>query len=280
MAMTTLASLPFPAIGPVALDIGGFEIRWYALAYIGGILLGWFYVLRLLARDRLWGGEAPVSRQTIDDLLVWAALGIILGGRLGYVLFYNSAYYLDHPLEIAALWRGGMAFHGGLAGVVIAVIGFARARRAPLLTLGDLMAAATPFGLLFGRLANFVNGELYGRPSAAPWGIVFPGGGPEPRHPSQLYEALLEGVVLFAILRIATHRFGALGRPGFVFGLFVLFYGTFRIIAEMFRMPDPQIGFLPGGLTMGIALSAPMIPIGLVFIWISRRAKQAGNGEA
>ena len=269
--MSPLFALPFPAIGPVALDIGGFEIRWYALAYIAGIFLGWFYARRLAASERLWGGPVPVDRQTLDDFLVWIALGIIVGGRLGYVLFYNPAYFLAHPLEVAALWQGGMAFHGGLAGVIVAVIAFARVRRAPLLTLGDLVAAATPFGLFFGRLANFVNGELYGRPSEVAWAMVFPAGGPEPRHPSQLYEALLEGVVLFAVLRLATHRYKALRRPGLVIGLFITLYGTFRIVAELFRMPDAHIGFLSGGITMGMSLSLPMIPLGLAFVWAALR---------
>ena len=267
--------MPFPAIGPVALDIGGFEIRWYALAYIAGIFLGWYYILRLVRSTRIWGGDAPVGRQSVDDLLLWIVFGIILGGRLGYVAFYNASYYLAHPMEIAALWQGGMAFHGGLAGVIVAVILFSRLKKVPLLTIGDLVACATPIGLLFGRLANFINGELFGRVSDAPWAIVFPHGGPEPRHPSQLYEAFLEGLVLFAILRLATHRFGALTHPGLVSGLFITCYGVFRIVVEFFRMPDAHIGFLQSGLTMGIALSAPMIPIGLVFMWIGVRSKKA-----
>ena len=210
---------------------------------------------------------------------MWVALGIIVGGRLGYVAFYNASYYLAHPLEIAFLWQGGMAFHGGLAGVIVAVIVFTRVKQVPLLSLGDLVAAATPIGLFFGRLANFVNGELFGRVSDVPWAMVFPGGGPEPRHPSQLYEAALEGLVLFVILRIATHRFSALTHPGLTTGLFIACYGIFRIIAELFRMPDAHIGFLSGGLTMGIALSAPMIPIGLIFVWIGLRSQSQRAGR-
>ena len=272
--MITFA-LPFPAIGPVALDIYGFEIRWYALAYLAGIFLGWAYMFRLAANERLWKGAPAITRAHVDDVLVWAALGIILGGRLGYVLFYNPAYFLEHPAQILALWQGGMSFHGGFAGVILALAAFARVKRVPLLSIGDLMAAATPFGLFLGRLANFVNGELYGRASDVAWAVVFPEGGPQPRHPSQLYEAILEGIVLFAILRLATHRFGALTRPGTVIGLFFIFYGLFRTIAELFRMPDAHIGFLTGGLTMGMILSLPMIPVGLAFVWYARRARKA-----
>lgn len=263
--------LPFPIIDPVAIAIGPLAIRWYSLAYIGGIFLGWLYMVRLRNNSALWHGPAPLKRQEVDDLLVWAAFGIILGGRLGYVLFYNFSYYLSRPLEIFAVWQGGMAFHGGFLGTIVAIYLFSRSRSIALLSLADLVAAATPIGLFFGRLANFINAELFGRVSDVSWAMVFPGGGPEPRHPSQLYQAGLEGVVLFGVLAVAVWKFKSLTRPGEVAGLFFLFYGVFRIISEFFRMPDPQIGFLAGGLTMGMLLSLPMIPIGMALIWYGRR---------
>jgi phosphatidylglycerol:prolipoprotein diacylglycerol transferase len=261
--------LPFPAIDPVALDISGFQIRWYALAYIAGIILSWIYIVRLLKAESLWGANVPVSRTHIDDLVVWITVGIILGGRLGYVFFYNSSYFLAHPMEILALWQGGMAFHGGLIGVIIAVILFARIKSVRLLTLGDLIATAAPIGLFFGRIANFINGELYGRITDVPWAMVFPHGGPNSRHPSQIYESIGEGIILFVFMHIMIYRFGALQRPGMITGLFMIGYGIARSSIEFFRMPDAHIGYLSGGLTMGIVLSVPMIPIGLAFIWLS-----------
>lgn len=265
-----LAAIPFPIIDPVALSLGPVVIRWYSLAYIGGILLGWLYLRHLVGRSDLWPNEPPLSRADTDDIMVWAAFGIILGGRIGYVLFYDPAGFAADPFSIFAVWRGGMSFHGGFAGTVIALILFAWRRGVPVRTVGDIVAASSCFGLFFGRIANFINGELYGRITDVPWAMVFPQGGPMPRHPSQLYEAALEGVVLFVLLRLATHRFGALGRPGLVTGLFFLCYGLFRVAVEFFRMPDSHIGFVAGGLTMGIILSLPMIPIGLGFIALAR----------
>ncbi len=267
--MSPVIVLPFPAIDPVALDISGFQIRWYALAYIAGIILSWIYIVRLLKAESLWGANVPVSRTHIDDLVVWVTVGIILGGRLGYVVFYNSSYFLAHPMEILALWQGGMTFHGGLIGVIIAVILFARIKSVRLLTLGDLIATAAPIGLFFGRIANFINGELYGRITDVPWAMVFPHGGPNSRHPSQIYESIGEGIILFVFMHIMIYRFGALQRPGMITGLFMIGYGIARSSIEFFRMPDAHIGYLSGGLTMGIVLSVPMIPIGLAFIWLS-----------
>jgi len=266
-----LAALPFPNIDPVLIEIGPFALRWYALAYIAGLVLGWLYAARLAGDKAYWGGRAPILRTDLDDFLLWAALGIILGGRVFYVLFYNFAHYLDAPLEALAIWRGGMSFHGGLVGLAVAIWWFARRRGLAVLSLGDLASAAAPIGLFFGRLANFINGELYGRFSEAPWAVAFPEGGPEPRHPSQLYEAALEGLVLFLLLNLMVRR-GALARPGLVFGVFLAGYGLARIFAEFFRMPDPQLGFLLGGLTMGMALSAPMILIGVGLVLWARRA--------
>ncbi len=208
----------------------------------------------------------------LDDFLRWAVVGIIAGGRIGYALFYKPAVYLDDPLAFLRLWEGGMSFHGGMAGTVVAMALFARRRGIPALSLFDVIAASATFGLFFGRIANFINAELYGRVSDVPWAVVFPGGGPAPRHPSQLYEAALEGFVLFLVLRLLTHRAGALRHPGLVGGTFVAGYGLARFTVEFARQPDAHIGFVSGFLTMGMILSLPMIAIGLaVVIWARQR---------
>jgi phosphatidylglycerol:prolipoprotein diacylglycerol transferase len=261
----SLATLPFPVFDPIAVSFGPFAVRWYALAYIGGIVFGWLYARQIIKSDRLWGGRSPISLPQMDDFILWVTLGIILGGRIGYVLFYNPAYFAAHPGEIVRLWEGGMSFHGGFLGCVIAVMAFARRHRIPILSLGDITCAVGPIGLFLGRIANFINSELWGRPTDVPWGIVFPNGGPAPRHPSQLYEAGLEGLVLFALLAVMI-RAGALKRPGLIVGAFATFYGVARITGELFREPDPQLGFLWGGLTMGMLLSLPMIAAGLILI--------------
>jgi phosphatidylglycerol:prolipoprotein diacylglycerol transferase len=251
--------------GPVA-------VRWYALAYIAGILLGWFYVRTIIRAPRVWGGPAPLTLTDFDDFILWVTIGIIAGGRIGYVLFYNPSYFAQHPIEVLYLWNGGMSFHGGFLGVLLAVILFAHRRGVPTLTLGDLTCAAAPIGLFFGRIANFINGELWGRPTDVPWAMVFPTGGPAPRHPSQLYEAFLEGVVLFILLG-ALVRSGALRRPGLVTGTFALAYGIARCISELFRQPDVQLGFLWGGLTMGMLLSFPLMLVGVLLIAFAMRRK-------
>jgi phosphatidylglycerol:prolipoprotein diacylglycerol transferase len=261
----------FPDFDPVLVHIGPFAIRWYALAYIAGILLGWVYGKAILRLPRAWGGPAPISADQFDDFVLWVTLGIILGGRIGEVLFYNLPHFLEHPLEIIQLWKGGMSFHGGFLGCVLAVVLFARRRNISILSLGDITCAVAPIGLLFGRLANFINGELWGRTSYVPWAMVFPRAGPLPRHPSQLYEAMLEGLVLFVVLALFV-RFGALKRPGLILGAFALFYGLARSFSEFFREPDAQLGFLWGGLTMGILLSLPMILGGALIIWLVLRA--------
>jgi phosphatidylglycerol:prolipoprotein diacylglycerol transferase len=262
--------LTFPAFDPVLVSVGPFVIRWYALAYIVGILGGWLYARAIVRSEKLWGGPAPLTVTDYDDFVLWVTLGIILGGRLGYVLFYNPAYFAAHPLEIVQLWKGGMSFHGGFLGCVLAVVLFARWRRIPILSLGDVTCAVAPIGLLLGRLANFINGELWGRPSDVPWAMVFPNGGPLPRHPSQLYEALLEGVVLFIVLALLM-RAGALKRPGTILGAFTLGYGCARAFCELFREPDAQLGFLWGGLTMGMLLSLPLILAGIALIVAAQR---------
>jgi phosphatidylglycerol---prolipoprotein diacylglyceryl transferase len=277
--------LPFPAIDPVAVQLGPFAIRWYALSYVTGILLGWWYMLRLVADGRLWGeGEharSPLQKRDVDDLILWVTLGIVLGGRIGYVLFYNLPYFAAHPAEIVRIWTGGMSFHGGFLGVVLAVLLFARMRGRPVSALADICAATAPIGLMLGRIANFINGELWGRPADVPWAMVFPLAGPEPRHPSQLYQATMEGLILFLALWLLTHRFESLRRPWMTTGAFLIGYGIARIVGEQFRMPDVQIGFLWGGLTMGMLLSAPMVLIGAgVVAFALKRPKRAVEDPA
>lgn len=270
--MPSLA-IPFPDFDPVLISIGPLAIRWYALAYIVGILTGWMYARAIIRSPRLWAGPPPLAAADFDDFILWITLGVILGGRIGYVLFYNLPHFAAHPLEIFEVWQGGMSFHGGLLGCVAAVLLFGRSRKLPVLTLGDITCAVGPIGLFLGRIANFINGELWGRPADVPWAVVFPGAGLLPRHPSQLYEAVLEGLVLFIVLGLMV-RGGALRRPGFITGMFFAGYGIARITAEFFRQPDPQLGFLWGELTMGMLLSVPMILAGLGFIGYARRPEK------
>jgi phosphatidylglycerol:prolipoprotein diacylglycerol transferase len=267
-----ILAITFPVFDPVAFSIGWFVIRWYALAYIGGIVIGWIYARSLVKKERLWGGPAPITLLQLDDFILWVTIGIIVGGRTGYVLFYNPAFFIQHPAEIFQLWNGGMSFHGGFLGCVAAVMLFARKNEIPILSLGDITTAVAPIGILLGRIANFINSELWGRPadSSVPWAMVFPNGGPLPRHPSQLYEAGLEGILLFAVLAVMV-RMGALKRPGLILGSFIAIYGLARIISEFFREPDAQLGFLWGGLTMGMLLSVPMIIAGAILIVMAWR---------
>jgi phosphatidylglycerol:prolipoprotein diacylglycerol transferase len=260
-------ALPFPAIDPVAVAIGPIQIRWYALAYVVGIVLGWRYGLWLSRRR-----PDLVAKEALDDFVTWAVLGVIFGGRLGYVLFYKPLHYVENPLEILMVWQGGMSFHGGAAGVLIAIFAYSWRSRISGLALGDVVAAATPIGLGLGRIANFVNGELFGRPADVPWAVVFPGGGPRPRHPSQLYEAVLEGAVLFLILWLVARNDRWRSRPGFVGGVFLAGYALARIVGELFREPDAHLGFLAFGTTMGQWLSLPMLAVGIVLML---RAKPA-----
>jgi len=261
-----LYALPFPAIDPVAIDLGFFAVRWYALAYIVGLLLGWRYLMWLAAQP-----PQSMPRKDADDLLVWMALGVILGGRLGYVLFYKPLYYLDHPLEVLQVWNGGMAFHGGLLGVTIAGLLFCRQRKLNPWRAGDLLACTAPIGLLLGRIANFINGELFGRITDSPLGMVFPHGGPYPRHPSQLYEAALEGIVLFLVMAFLFRQDGIRRRPGMLLGIFLMGYGLARSTAEFFREPDAHLGFILGPVTMGQVLSVPMILLGIAILLFARR---------
>lgn len=256
--------LTYPRIDPVIVRIGPLAVRWYGMMYLLGFVGGYFNI-RMLARRR----QVPLDNDTLSDLLFWCVCGVILGGRIGYVLFYNPAFYVHHPLQIFHIWEGGMSFHGGLLGVVTALIIFCRRRRLPTLLVGDIAVAAAPIGLGLGRIGNFINGELWGRVTDVPWGMVFPGAGPLPRHPSQLYEAFLEGPVLWLILWILHRR---KVRPGVPLASFFLGYGCFRFFVEFFRQPDVQLGFLWGGATMGQILSTPMIIGGLAgLVWLLRR---------
>ena len=277
----SLLAIPFPAIDPVALHLGPLSIKWYGLAYMMGLLLGWFYVKRLLSEYRLWpAGTRPFAPERVDDLLLIMTLGVLVGGRLGYVLFYEPRVFLSNPWEIPAVWNGGMSFHGALIGTIVAMVLFARRIGVNYLSVMDLSAAAAPMGLFFGRLANFVNAELWGRPTTVAWGMVFPrpDAGPLPRHPSQLYEAALEGLVLFLVLRWLTHSRLALRWPGFVAGAFLFGYGCARSFCELFREPDPGHALTMGPFTAGILYSLPMVVAGLLMMRAaSKRAPAAAD---
>ena len=293
------AAIPFPEISPeiVSVTLFGMEfaLRWYALAYIAGIVIGWRIVAAAARRPALWpGGTAPMQPKDVEDLLTWVILGVILGGRLGYVVFYQPGYYLSNPGQILQVWEGGMAFHGGLLGVVLAVILFSRAREINWVSVADALCMVTPVGLLLGRIANFINAELWGRPTDLPWGVIFPGAAAQDcagvaglcaRHPSQLYEAALEGLILGAVLLWLGWRRGALRLPGTLTGLFFAGYGIGRFLVEFVRQPDAQF-VSPGnplglafhidgyGITMGQALSLPMIAFGLgMVLWARRRGR-------
>ncbi len=260
--------LHFPNINPVLVQIGPFAIRWYALAYVATILLGWRYVVGMVRNTKLWTHRAPpATALEVDDLILWLTLGVIVGGRMGHVLFYTPSLIWTDPVEILKTWHGGMSFHGGAIGVLVAGLAFARAKKIDPLRLGDIIVAAEPIGGFLVRIANFINGELWGRPTRVPWGMVFPDAGPLPRHPSQLYEAALEGALLFLVLRWATHKKLWLNRRGVVMGMFLTGYGLIRISLENVREPDSYMPNFPLGLTMGMMLSAPMVLIGLFLIW-------------
>jgi phosphatidylglycerol:prolipoprotein diacylglycerol transferase len=272
--------IPYPAIDPVLITLGPFTIRWYALAYIAGLLIGWRYCVALTRRP-----PRVIEPPQLDDFLVWVTLGVVLGGRIGYVLFYNLGYYLQHPFDALKIWTGGMSFHGGAAGVVLAMFLFTRLRKIDFLRLGDMLVCAVPIGLFLGRLANFVNGELYGRPAEVGWAMVFPSDPTRlPRHPSQLYEAALEGIVLFVLLYVLQRFTRARDYRGLLSGVFLAGYAAARIVVEYFREPDQQIGYLLGGnsfdqlggLTMGQLLSIPVLVAGVWLIGRSRRNAPAG----
>jgi len=263
-----MLALAFPNIDPVFVTLGPLTIRWYALAYLAAFVIGWRVCLWLARQN----AQGP-SPQMFDEFLTWAVIGTILGGRCGYVLFYQFYYFLKNPLEIFYVWHGGMSFHGGLLGVIIAAFLFARQKKISFFALSDLLAVVTPIGLGLGRVANFINGELFGRAADVPWAVVFPRGGDVPRHPSQLYEAGMEGVLLFVILAGLSQIPFVRRHYGLLSGIFLIDYAVFRIIAEFFREPDEQLGFLFGGATMGHLLSVPMILVGIAFIVHALRRK-------
>ena len=266
-----LAALPFPLLNPIAFQIGPFAVHWYALAYVVGLLFATWYMKRLVTFPKLWGATRPtLTTEQVDDLFLWFLIGVIGGGRLGYVLLYKPLFYLSHPLEIFKTWDGGMSFHGGFLGVIIACWLWGRRNGVKLDRLLDLAAAVSTVGLGLGRLANFINAELWGRPSDMPWSVIFPGDS-FGRHPSQLYEALLEGLVLFVILRVATHRLSILQHPGRAAGIFAVGYGLSRIFAEYFREPDAHLGYFAGVFTMGMLLSLPLVLAGF---WLVIRSRQ------
>jgi phosphatidylglycerol:prolipoprotein diacylglycerol transferase len=261
-------AIPFPAIDPIAFAVGPVLVRWYSLAYLAGFFGGWAMARALIKRS----AQNTPTADHIDDLIFWVVIGVILGGRMGYVLFYNVDYYLLHPGDILKTWEGGMSFHGGLLGVATAIIGFALYHRIPVLRLGDIAACAATIGLFFGRIANFINGELFGRVTDAPIGMVFPHGGPDPRHPSQLYEAGAEGLLLFLVLNGLAWFYPAIQkRHGFLFGLFLLGYGVVRFVIEFFREPDVQIGLYDGLLSRDQILCLPMVLIGLFLVLRARK---------
>jgi phosphatidylglycerol:prolipoprotein diacylglycerol transferase len=258
-----MSGIPFPAIDPIAIHITeSFGIRWYALAYLVGFLGGWFYGGYLADLDR----DRRPNREDIENVLPLLVLGVIVGGRIGYVLFYNFGYYLEHPMSIPFVWEGGMSFHGGLAGVAFVTLLYARRHKISVLALGDILAAVAPIGIFFGRIANFINGELFGRITTVPWAFVFPYGGGLPRHPSQLYEAALEGALMFFILFKAAHRPNIRRTPGLLFGMFLTGYGICRFFVEHYREPDPQVGLVLQYFSLGQLLSIPMIIAGIYLI--------------
>ncbi len=274
-------ALAFPDIDPIAIQIGPLAIRWYALAYLGGFLLGWKYALHFCRLDQ---NRFRPTTDDIDDFMTWAILGIILGGRVGYILFYNYPHYIEHPLDMLKVWEGGMAWHGGLLGVITVVLVYARMKKIQILRLGDVFACSAPIGFGLGRLANFVNGELYGRATDAPWGMVFPHGGDFARHPSQLYQAFLEGFVLFTVLVILAHIEKIRHRPGLLAAAFLFMYGLFRFIVEFFREPDGQLGFYFGMVSMGQILCLPMFIGAAIIATIAMKQKpyvpeNSGDGK-
>ncbi len=260
--------LLFPNFDPVIVQLGPFGIRWYALAYILGLVLGWRLMRRLVQLPP--GVATPLQ---VDDFLTWATLGVVLGGRLGYVLFYQPGVYLAHPTQIFEVWHGGMSFHGGAIGVAVAIVWFCYRNKIPILAFADRIAVCAPIGLGLGRIANFINGELWGRPAPdwLPWAMIFPTGGPIPRHPSEIYEALLEGLLLLIVMFALSRRQALRARAGWLTGAFLVGYGIARITAEFFREPDAFLGFLPFGATMGQVLCIPMLIAGA---WLIARASR------
>ncbi len=252
-------------IDPIAFSIGCLDVRWYALAYLAGFILGWRYALLLAKRNE----HLRPNSDDIDDFLSWAVIGVILGGRFGYVVFYNLDYYLGSPLEIVKIWHGGMSFHGGVVGVISVLLLFAKRRKINAIVLSDIVCAVAPIGLFFGRIANFINAELYGRITTLPWGVVFPDAGNLPRHPSQIYEALSEGLLLFVILFFVVKN--KKHKAGTTSALFLILYGIIRGLIEFVRAPDAQIGLIDNVITMGQILCIPMVIVGAVLLFVAQK---------
>ncbi len=272
-----LLAIPYPAIDPVALQLGPLAIKWYGLAYMAGLLLGWLYIKHLVRQPQLWrDGKAPFSADLVDDLFIYVAAGVIVGGRLGHVLLYEPALYLAQPLDILKIWKGGMAFHGGMLGTILAMWVFARRYQVNALSVMDLVSAAVPIGVFFGRVANFINAEVIGRPTSVPWAMVFPGYGPEPRHPSQLYEAALEGLALFVILAWMIYAQRRLARPGTIGAAFLIGYGAVRTVCEFFKIDEYGGLFAIYPLTNGMVYSLLMVVAGAVAVgWLRREHRAA-----
>ena len=263
--------LSFPSISPVMLSLGPLEIRWYSLAYIIGFLFSWIYIKKLSLNKSLYDRKSNFDLKLVDDLVFYSVIGLIIGARFGYIIFYNLEFYLQNPLNVFYVWEGGLSFHGGLIGIIIAALYTSRIYKTKFLELTDLICVSAPVGIFLGRISNFINGELYGRPSSTLFGIIFPTADNQFRHPSQLYEAFLEGLILFIVLNISIFFFKTLSRPGYISGLFLLFYGLFRFLVEFSREPDIQVGFIYTFLTMGMILSVPMIIAGIIIMIISSK---------
>jgi phosphatidylglycerol---prolipoprotein diacylglyceryl transferase len=276
--MTPLALLTYPNIDPVAIELGPVAVKWYGLSYMAGLLLGWYYIRKLVSTPRLWAGDKPpLTLERIDDLLLYMTGAVIIGGRLGQVLLYDPEFYFANPAEIFKVWKGGMSFHGGVIACALLIILFANIYKVSARSVADLVCASSPFGLFFGRIANFINSEHWGRVTDAWVGMVFPNGGENPRHPSQLYEAALEGIVMFAIIRIATHHFMTLKRPGVTTGIWMIWYAIARSFSEFFREPEPYNIFNIGPITAGQVYCVPMVVLGLYLLWTARKKDEPGK---
>ncbi len=263
--------LSFPSISPVMLSLGPLEIRWYSLAYVIGFLFSWVYIRKLSFNKSLYSRSSSLDSKLVDDLVFYSVIGLILGARLGYIVFYNLEFYLQNPLNIIYVWEGGLSFHGGLIGIIIATLYTSKIYKTLFFELSDLICVSAPVGIFLGRVSNFINGELYGRPSSTFFGIIFPNADNQYRHPSQLYEAFFEGILLFIILNISIFFFKTLSRPGYVSGLFLTLYGVFRFLVEFSREPDIQVGYIYNFLTMGMVLSIPMIISGIIIMIVASK---------
>ncbi len=264
--------LDYPSISPIIFSIGSFEIRWYSIAYIIGFLFAWQYIKLLSNKKALYGFKTNLESQSIDDLIFYSIIGLIIGARLAYVIFYNGGYYLDNPLRAFYIWEGGLSFHGGLAGIITAIFYIQQKYKIKFYIISDLICSSAPVGIFFGRIANFINGELYGRPASSLFGMIFPNTDGQVRHPSQLYEAFFEGIIIFLILNFLIFGFRKLSNPGFISSVFLILYGSFRFLIEFTREPDAQLGFIFSFFTMGMLLSIPMIIAGFIMLFFIKKS--------